>query len=272
MKSWIMVIIITCYVAAHSFADQTHLMDVNDSKTWRPSWKNDGDIHNFDIILRDKKFSEGASLLKVSCPQFGIWIREPQKKLPEGIDARYVHITGMTPAYYTKKRPLLDSKAKKGTPDATLLEADAMHGVANFDAALKTYVLFFNTYADHNAAPYAMFMAAQCLGGMHKFSESASLLKALISKYPKSSMVGPASFRIACLLAGHLNNKAGGIALFKSIASKYKKSAIAEAALLAIGALNKVDGNMAESRAAYSAYLRTFPNGRYVATARRNLL
>jgi len=249
---------INIQAAQRSVIDAREAAKMANPKSHGAEFKEDGDIHIFDVILNRKNIDEDErrKMFKTDSVHEGIWIMSYDGELPEDISFRVIHIGSDGSRRDGTRRPTI-GHCKEGSPEKALQDANAAYDVANFESALPLYMKVFNTWPQHRIAPYAMFMAGQCLCALQRHKESVALHKLVAVKYPTSKSSLDALFRVACVTAGHLNQPEEGIKLFSAVLNKYPSSFIAEDCLFSIAALHLVNKQTEQAAAEFLLLLRS---------------
>lgn len=176
---------------------------------------------------------------------------------------------------YADARKAFQNAINAGNLDKDLMAdaynrlGDTQYYTQNFAAADKAYQQALS--ADNNAAAdYSLFQRARMAGLNKNYSEQISLLDALASQYPNSTLL-PAALLEKSNAQAAAGSTADAIATLDNLVSKYPSSAEARYGMLREAIIYRNSGNEAKALDTYRQVVKRYPTSDEAKTAVEDL-
>ncbi|MCR5049887.1 MAG: tetratricopeptide repeat protein [Paludibacteraceae bacterium] len=201
-------------------------------------------LHEFTACERDLKQFFGRSDAKRSS-NYGL--------------ARYLQgYCAFSQGQYDKAREafsvFIDVASKTNDPayaDALNRIGDCYFNNRNFKQAISYYTQVSNMQS--SGADYALFQRGYALGLMHKYNDKISIMRTLVSRYPKSDYADDGTYEIARAQLQQEDER-GAIVTYEQLLKSYPQSTLARKASLERAMLYR---NLQQNDQAIAAYKQT---------------
>lgn len=140
--------------------------------------------------------------------------------------------------------------------DALNRIGDCHFNARNFQQAIAYYTQVSNLQT--TGADYALFQRGYALGLLHKYSDKISVLRTLVSKYPKSDYADDGVYEIARAQLQQEDER-GAIVTYEQLLSNYPHSTLARRASLERAMLYRNLGQNEQAIAAYRQTIEKYP-------------
>ena len=140
--------------------------------------------------------------------------------------------------------------------DALNRVGDCHFNARNFQQAIAYYTQVSNLQT--TGADYALFQRGYALGLLHKYSDKISVLRTLVSKYPKSDYADDGVYEIARAQLQQEDER-GAIVTYEQLLSNYPHSTLARRASLERAMLYRNLGQNEQAIAAYRQTIEKYP-------------
>jgi len=147
--------------------------------------------------------------------------------------------------------------ATEGTyADALNRIGDCHFNARNFQQAISYYTQVSNLQT--TGADYALFQRGYALGLLHKYADKISVLRTLVSKYPKSDYADDGVYEIARAQLQQEDER-GAIVTYEQMLSTYPHSSLARRASLERAMIYRNIGQNEQAIAAYRQTIEKYP-------------
>ena len=140
--------------------------------------------------------------------------------------------------------------------DALNRVGDCWFNARSFQQAITYYTQVSNLQAA--GADYALFQRGYALGLLHKYSEKISVLRDLVSRYPKSDYADDGMYEIARAQLQQ-DDERGAITTYENLLATYPNSSLARKASLERAMLYRNLNMSTEAIAAYRTTIEKYP-------------
>lgn len=140
--------------------------------------------------------------------------------------------------------------------DALNRIGDCHFNARNFQQAISYYTQVSNLQSA--GADYALFQRGYALGLLHKYSDKISVLRTLVSKYPKSDYADDGVYEIARAQLQQ-DDERGAIITYEQLLNSYPHSTLARRASLERAMLYRNLGQSDQAIAAYRQTIEKYP-------------
>ena len=140
--------------------------------------------------------------------------------------------------------------------DALNRIGDCYFNARNFPQAISYYTQVSNMQA--SGADYALFQRGYALGLQHKYADKVSVLRTLVSRYPKSDYADDGVYEIARAQLQQEDER-GAIVTYEQLLSSYPHSTLARRGSLECAMLYRNLGQNDQAIAAYRKTIEKYP-------------
>ena len=140
--------------------------------------------------------------------------------------------------------------------DALNRIGDCYFNARQFSQAISYYTQVSNLQAA--GADYALFQRGYALGLMHRYNDKVTVLKELLTRYPKSDYADDGIYEIARAQL-QMDDERGAIATYEQLLATYPHSTLARKASLERAMLYRNLGQNTDAIAAYRKTIEKFP-------------